>query len=186
VIPLADPDVLSLLPTGKVDVVREHLPRLDAFPLAVAGIQTTASASAAQVTRAAVAVAGVVTPNVDRPFGISVENSSKYGSTLLSNRDADSVADEPPATNTTSKANVPRSRRVLVVGTGVAIVHVVRLRERQRLFPCAMALAPATHSKNVADRSRRRKARSAWASCDLRDERIGCLAIYRPTSVLMR
>jgi hypothetical protein len=35
---VAYPDVLAFASTRQVDVVREHVPRLDAFPLPLAGI----------------------------------------------------------------------------------------------------------------------------------------------------
>jgi hypothetical protein len=79
-------DVFAFEAVRKIDVVHEHVAR-------VGGTAT----AAAEVASGNLHESAGRRPNVDRTSGISVENSSKYGPKLLSNRDADSIR-RPPAT----------------------------------------------------------------------------------------
>jgi selenophosphate synthetase-related protein len=53
-------DVLSFEATRQVDVLHEHVPRVNALPIAWIGASTAASA---QVTRVVVAIPGIVAPS---------------------------------------------------------------------------------------------------------------------------
>jgi hypothetical protein len=58
---VAYPDVLAFASARQIDVAREHLPRLDAFPLPLARICSSAAAPT-QVTRAILALPRFVAP----------------------------------------------------------------------------------------------------------------------------